>query len=33
MSSANLLSQTAQTISHQPLQEALLRLAAKTRSI
>ena len=33
MSSATLLSQTAQTISHQPLQEALLRLAAKTRSI
>jgi len=31
--SATLLAQTAESVSHPPLQEALLRLAAKTREI
>jgi hypothetical protein len=31
--SATLLAQTAQSVNHPPLQEALLRLAAKTREI
>lgn len=31
--SATLLAQTAESVSHTPLQEALLRLAAKTREI
>jgi len=33
MRSATLLAQTAETVNHPPLQEALLRLAAKTRDI
>ena len=33
MSSATLLAQTARSVNHPPLQEALLRLAAKTRGI
>jgi hypothetical protein len=33
LSSATLLAQTAQSVNHPPLQEALLRLAAKTRGI
>ncbi len=32
-SSATLLAQTARTIDHPPLQEALMRLAAKTREV
>lgn len=33
MRSATLLAQTAETVKHPPLREALLRLAAKTREI
>jgi hypothetical protein len=33
MRSATLLAETAKTVNHPPLQEALLRLAAKTREI